>query len=535
MVDEDKGGTLDRDEVETLINFFSGGQTITLRQLDEAMAAMDDDGSGEVDFEEFVEWWKKRNARCCQACRKRPVDLDYTGPSEIDKKLKRVALYREYYGEDWEEAIDMEQDPRRVTRNQLKKMFDMVDEDKGGTLDRDEVETLINFFSGRETISLQEVEDAMAAMDDDGSGEVDFEEFVEWWKKRNAVCCNCCRNQPVDIDSTGPSEVEKKLKRIALFRQYYGENWEEAIDMDQDPADITREELKTMFNMVDEDKGGSLDRDEVETLINFFSGGRTISQQVDKAMAAMDDDGSGEVDFEGKCTSALTILRYTLALSQYPIQGDYANTKNVSHAEFADWWQNRTDVHCKACRRWCRRRLRCCKKKEYHAHRDRHRRHRVTIEEQQSNTGLWGANSRGKDAWKAKLRNVTRLRTHSIGGRTAEQKRESPDGADSALHISMALARERELQWQVRDVNDAEAELKDTAPMVVNRTRARHTRGNFLMNAQLAQKWSNTGQQRQPTPPEEPQGHDEKDDARILAPLVLEVRSMTRRCNFMQI
>ena len=86
-------------------------------------------------------------------------------------------------------------------------------------------------------------------------------------------------------------------------------------------------------------------------------------------------------------------------------------------------------------------------------------------------------------------------------------------------YIEQALARERELQWQVQDVNDAEAELKDTASMVVKRTRARHTRGNFLMNAQLAQKWSNTGQQRQPTPTEEPQGHDEKDDARILAPL----------------
>ena len=45
-----------RDEVETLINFFSGGELVSEKEVTAAMRTMDGDQSGAVDFEEFVEW-----------------------------------------------------------------------------------------------------------------------------------------------------------------------------------------------------------------------------------------------------------------------------------------------------------------------------------------------------------------------------------------------------------------------------------------------------------------------------------------------
>ena len=54
-MDADGGGTLDRDEIGNLAR--SLGNQLTDAQLDEAMAEMDEDGSAEVDFEEFFEWY----------------------------------------------------------------------------------------------------------------------------------------------------------------------------------------------------------------------------------------------------------------------------------------------------------------------------------------------------------------------------------------------------------------------------------------------------------------------------------------------
>ena len=56
-IDEDGGGTLDREEIRTLARRL--GKKINNRKLDEAMAEMDADGSGEVEFEEFLHWWKE--------------------------------------------------------------------------------------------------------------------------------------------------------------------------------------------------------------------------------------------------------------------------------------------------------------------------------------------------------------------------------------------------------------------------------------------------------------------------------------------
>ena len=83
---------------------------------------------------------------------------------QTQKRLARFKLFRQKYGEDWQAAMNMEQDPATVTREQMREIFDMVDTDRGGTLDRDEVETLINFFNSGVDVTEQEVNDAMAAM-----------------------------------------------------------------------------------------------------------------------------------------------------------------------------------------------------------------------------------------------------------------------------------------------------------------------------------------------------------------------------------
>ena len=54
-MDEDGGGVLDKDEIRSLARAM--GVKLTDGELKDAMAEMDEDGSGEVDFEEFYHWW----------------------------------------------------------------------------------------------------------------------------------------------------------------------------------------------------------------------------------------------------------------------------------------------------------------------------------------------------------------------------------------------------------------------------------------------------------------------------------------------
>jgi tetratricopeptide (TPR) repeat protein len=64
---------------------------------------------------------------------------------------------------------------------ELRKMFDEVDVDKSGALDRGEIRDLARRLG--KILMSHEVDAAMDEMDADGNDSVDFEEFVLWWRE----------------------------------------------------------------------------------------------------------------------------------------------------------------------------------------------------------------------------------------------------------------------------------------------------------------------------------------------------------------
>ena len=66
----------------------------------------------------------------------------------------------------------------------LRELFDEIDTDGGGTLDRGEIKALADKLGV--AMSKRELDLAMKGVDEDGSGEVDFEEFAEWWPQQEA-------------------------------------------------------------------------------------------------------------------------------------------------------------------------------------------------------------------------------------------------------------------------------------------------------------------------------------------------------------
>ena len=80
----------------------------------------------------------------------------------------------------------------------------------------------------------------------------------------------------------------------------------------------SEQSLREVFELIDADGSGNLDRDEVVTLIDFFSDKPMSDAQVDEAMRSMDDDGSGACF--GVCKHVVEVREHTLTSSKSAVQ-----------------------------------------------------------------------------------------------------------------------------------------------------------------------------------------------------------------------
>ena len=111
--------------------------------------------------------------------------------------------------------------------------------------------------------SDDELKKMLAEVDADGSGEIDFDEFIVLVKK-----------------------VAKKKE-------------EEIDDSDDDDAisDDQRAKLKAAFDSFDADNSGSMDTSELSVLMRRM-GYEPSDDELKKVLAEVDADGSGEIDFD---------------------------------------------------------------------------------------------------------------------------------------------------------------------------------------------------------------------------------------------
>eukprot|EP01046_Picozoa_sp_COSAG06_P102124 COSAG06_NODE_48280_length_333_cov_0.858974_1_plen_96_part_01 len=70
-------------------------------------------------------------------------------------------------------------------RSALRTLFDEIDADGGGSLDRGEVARMAEKMGA--AMSEHELDAAMAEMDEDGSGDVSFDELVKWFSERKTA------------------------------------------------------------------------------------------------------------------------------------------------------------------------------------------------------------------------------------------------------------------------------------------------------------------------------------------------------------
>tara|TARA_R110002096_G_scaffold350395_2_gene543531 strand:- start:118464 stop:118667 length:204 start_codon:yes stop_codon:yes gene_type:complete len=65
---------------------------------------------------------------------------------------------------------------------ELREIFEHYDKDKSGSIESSELTTLLNALDAG--MSEAEIATGLRALDEDGNGTIEFDEFVAWWTNR---------------------------------------------------------------------------------------------------------------------------------------------------------------------------------------------------------------------------------------------------------------------------------------------------------------------------------------------------------------
>lgn len=173
-IDEDGGGTIDSHEVEDLARLID--VEISPEELAQAISEMDADGTGIINFEEFIHWW------------------DSSSP--IAARLRRGVIA--------EEAI-------------IAASFDRIDDDGSGSLSIEEVGRLASAMGT--TLTEDELAQTLAGLHVH-QGEVSFHAFSEWWLAGGPVAqklMHSAKGENVKLermfnklDANGSGEIDEK-------------------------------------------------------------------------------------------------------------------------------------------------------------------------------------------------------------------------------------------------------------------------------------------------------------------------------------
>jgi Ca2+-binding EF-hand superfamily protein len=134
-VDEDGSGTLDQDELKSVL--LRMGRKEEDLDIDEVMRQVDDDGSGDVDFREFTEWFLQMEMNELDGLEDALAKEELIAEVALD--MEEARAQREA-----EEAARLAEEERvRAQDEQLERVWKEVDKDGSGELDAGELKVVL--------------------------------------------------------------------------------------------------------------------------------------------------------------------------------------------------------------------------------------------------------------------------------------------------------------------------------------------------------------------------------------------------------
>lgn len=196
--DDNKSGTLEYSEftevMKRVLNI-KPNETVPQAQLDAGWKAADEDGSGILDFREFLTWFSSHGFA---------QDMLLT---DEQRWIRTIAKKFEVPIDDIEA---------------VKRVFDKYDEDGSGHLELEEFSLMLEkLLKVPPELELPKgrVKSYFAEIDLDGSGEVDFEEFLDWYVKYFDINGGCTNASPIEAfygntRRMGAAHMDKRLTEV---------------------------------------------------------------------------------------------------------------------------------------------------------------------------------------------------------------------------------------------------------------------------------------------------------------------------------
>jgi len=232
--DADNSGAIDANELDKA--FKTMGQGCSPQQLQQIIKEVDTDGSGVIEWPEFLTIMR------------------------MFYPEKRLEFIRDFYGPA-EDFLEFTRDEIDV----FVQTFREFDVNGDGHIDCDELEQGFKFMGQR--VSKQQLKEIIEAVDDDGSGAVEWPEFLKIMR------------------------MMYPHKRIEFERKFYIP----ALDY----PEFTRDEIDVFvkaFRQFDLDGNGCIDANELTTALKYM-GMRATKEAAQQIIDSVDKDGSGTVEW----------------------------------------------------------------------------------------------------------------------------------------------------------------------------------------------------------------------------------------------
>ena len=280
--DADGSGGIDVGELKIMAA--AEGQELNDEEAADVMDAIDTDGNGTIDKEEFAAFL---NTGAVVVVVARGNAVRATQRKEKDAATKLQALLR---------GNSARKDT--VSEKTVDNLFTAADADGSGGIDINELQSMA--AKNGEILTDEEAGEIMAGIDTDGNGIIDKEEFKAWLN-RNELLVNRRGSQRVVAGSAKMDALRAKLSLADFERATFSlVDFEEAKASAQGGATgepVSEKAVDNLFTAVDADGSGGIDIAELKSMAT--GNGETLSDaEAAEIMAALDthDKMSGIVD-----------------------------------------------------------------------------------------------------------------------------------------------------------------------------------------------------------------------------------------------
>jgi Ca2+-binding EF-hand superfamily protein len=281
LVAQDGSGTLEREEVRELVAMM--GKRLTDGELDDAMAELDSDGNGTVDFPEFETYWNTNFA---------------TGGGLLKGLMSNLGKLMQQTTDDGGGAFHPDRyiDPDDELRARVFSLFKRIDRNGDHNVDVDEFSDYLE--ERGKHVKRSALMQRFDEYDTHGNGTCDPDELVGVIRSMDMF------DIVPSAEETALFEMQWRSKIMRDRRQknptvYNNPVWDKEFDLGVSISDEDIDRFKVVYSMADIEHMGFLGRRQFLDLLKLIGQDVVLADPtlIDNMFREMDEDGDGQIEF----------------------------------------------------------------------------------------------------------------------------------------------------------------------------------------------------------------------------------------------